>query len=345
MISGYEHNGFADRAIEVFVEMRKGVVPDSVTLVGVLAACSQSASLGLGKWADGNQLAGRVLPQKVCNVNDASWLSNFTSQHVFSTASSGVMNNGNYAGRTYADFSIFKGKAALLVSPVPPKFSKIDVLSPPEALSVFIFISPTRPSPVLSPHEALSIFIFISPIRPSPVTRANSSSFASLQKTIFALALALTTTENGLTGDEYEDVKTRTGEEAYEEKMFALSATEVGSLISLGPTDSCEFLHDPSMKSSLEGQVKKTLTVSPIHDSGGYFFNLSVLNSAQKTTERFSVPVTKAEFAVMRTAFGFALPHIMGWDRVVTPQFVNTSNSAQLKEPTMRLTPDFEWGR
>ncbi|XP_020249204.1 single-stranded DNA-bindig protein WHY2, mitochondrial-like [Asparagus officinalis] len=316
-----------------------------------------------------NQLAGRVLPQKVCNVNDASWLSNFTSQHVFSTASSGVMNNGNYAGRTYADFSIFKGKAALLVSPVPPKFSKIDsgiskienkqliksqieikyqkaqVLSPPEALSVFIFISPTRPSPVLSPHEALSIFIFISPIRPSPVTRANSSSFASLQKTIFALALALTTTENGLTGDEYEDVKTRTGEEAYEEKMFALSATEVGSLISLGPTDSCEFLHDPSMKSSLEGQVKKTLTVSPIHDSGGYFFNLSVLNSAQKTTERFSVPVTKAEFAVMRTAFGFALPHIMGWDRVVTPQFVNTSNSAQLKEPTMRLTPDFEWGR
>lgn len=33
---------------------------------------------------------------------------------------------------------------------------------------------------------------------------------------------------------------------------FALSATEVGSLISLSPTESCEFFHDPSMKSRLD---------------------------------------------------------------------------------------------
>ena len=50
MISGYEQNGFADRAIEVFYMMRKeNIEPDSVTLVGVLAACSQTGALGLGR--------------------------------------------------------------------------------------------------------------------------------------------------------------------------------------------------------------------------------------------------------------------------------------------------------
>lgn len=35
-------------------------------------------------------------------------------------------------------------------------------------------------------------------------------------------------------------------------QCFALSPTEVGSLVSLGSSDSCEFFHDPSMKSRLE---------------------------------------------------------------------------------------------
>ena len=37
----------------------------------------------------------------------------------------------------------------------------------------------------------------------------------------------------------------------------------------------------------------------------------AVLNSAQKTTERFSVPVTKAEFTVMRTACGVSLQKLI----------------------------------
>nr|AIP90103.1 whirly transcription factor domain-containing protein [Musa AB Group] len=57
-------------------------------------------------------------------------------------------------------------------------------------------------------------------------------------------------------------------------QVFALSATEVGSLIGLGPAESCEFLHDPSMKSSLEGQVKKSLSISPLGNDNGYFLNL-----------------------------------------------------------------------
>lgn len=227
------------------------------------------------------QLTRNLLTDKVGDVGDASRLSNFTSRFGFSTARSDIMN-GNYSGRAYADFSIYKGKAALSVSPVLPKFSKLD------------------------------------------------SGFSKVEKKGVVMLKFLP----AIGPRKYDNEK---------KQHFALSATEVGSLISLGPTESCEFFHDPSMKSSLEGQVKKTLAVSPINDGSGYFFNLSVLNSAQKTTERISVPVTKAEFAVMRTAFGFALPHIMGWDRLVTPQL--SSAPSQMKAPEMGLSPDFEWGR
>lgn len=127
-------------------------------------------------------------------------------------------------------------------------------------------------------------------------------------------------------------------------QFFALSATEVGCLISLGPNESCEFFHDPSMKSSLEGQIKKTLSISPLSDGGGYMFNLSVMNSAQKTNERFTLPVTKAEFSVIRTAFGFALPHIMGWDRIIGPRHGRTEHG-HFKHSEIRIDPDSEWER
>ncbi|KAI8568631.1 hypothetical protein RHMOL_Rhmol02G0215500 [Rhododendron molle] len=103
------------------------------------------------------------------------------------------------------------------------------------------------------------------------------------------------------------------GERKYDwekRQRFALSATEVGSLISLASKDSCEFFHDPSMLSSNAGQVRKTLSVKP--NDSGYFISLSVVNNIQKTNDRFSVPVTSAEFAVMRTAFSV-------WQTVLLP--------------------------
>ncbi|XP_042390048.1 single-stranded DNA-binding protein WHY2, mitochondrial-like isoform X2 [Zingiber officinale] len=84
-------------------------------------------------------------------------------------------------------------------------------------------------------------------------------------------------------------------------QVFALSPTEAGNLIALGPDESCEFLHDPSLKSSLEGQVRKSLQVSPSANDKGYFLNLMVANKIQNTNERLSISVTKAEFAVIRT--------------------------------------------
>ncbi|XP_006646903.1 single-stranded DNA-binding protein WHY2, mitochondrial [Oryza brachyantha] len=126
-------------------------------------------------------------------------------------------------------------------------------------------------------------------------------------------------------------------------QIFALSPTEVGSLISLGPAESCEFFHDPSMKSSHEGQVKKSLSVTPLGNDSGYFLNITVLNNLQKTTERLSLPITKAEFAVMRTTLSFALPHILGWDQVLTNH--HPSPPAASKPRAERPHPDSEWER
>ncbi|CAA2987124.1 single-stranded DNA-bindig WHY2, mitochondrial isoform X2 [Olea europaea subsp. europaea] len=135
------------------------------------------------------------------------------------------------------------------------------------------------------------------------------------------------------------------GERKYDwdkKQTFALSATEVGSLISLGPKDSCEFFHDPSMLSSNAGQVRKSLSIKAHDNAGGYFISLNVVNNILKTNDRFVVPVTTAEFAVMRTAFNFALPHIMGWDR-----YTNQPPKSVDENPP-RLASEFmatEWNR
>ncbi|GER46864.1 single-stranded DNA-binding protein WHY2 [Striga asiatica] len=137
------------------------------------------------------------------------------------------------------------------------------------------------------------------------------------------------------------------GERKYnweKKQKFALSATEVGSLISLGVKDSCEFFHDPAMKSSNAGQVRKTLSVKAQPDGSGYFISLSVVNNILKTNDRFVIPVTCAEFAVMRTAFTFALPHIMGWDRL-TNQPLEFAASKSTPAVAVADLQNSEWDR
>ncbi|KAB5563914.1 hypothetical protein DKX38_003968 [Salix brachista] len=135
------------------------------------------------------------------------------------------------------------------------------------------------------------------------------------------------------------------GERKYDHEKrqkFALSATEVGSLLSMGPKDSCEFFHDPSMLSSNAGQVRKNLSIKPHSDGSGYFISLSVANNILKTAERFTVPVTTAEFTVLKTACSFALPHIMGWDRLTTPVPGTLASKLSKVDPQM---PDLEWDK
>ncbi|XP_038891064.1 single-stranded DNA-binding protein WHY2, mitochondrial [Benincasa hispida] len=112
------------------------------------------------------------------------------------------------------------------------------------------------------------------------------------------------------------------GERKYDwtkKQLFALSPTEVGTLISLGPRDSCEFFHDPGMLSSSAGQVRKSLTIKAHADGNGYFISLNVVNNSENTKNFLSVPFTAGEFSVMKTACSFVLPHILGWDQLKKP--------------------------
>ncbi|XP_065626527.1 single-stranded DNA-binding protein WHY2, mitochondrial-like [Quercus suber] len=127
--------------------------------------------------------------------------------------------------------------------------------------------------------------------------------------------------------------------------MFALSPTEVGSMISLGPKDSCEFFHDPSMLSSNAGQVRKSLTIKAHADGTGYLISLNVVNNILKTKEFFTVPVTTAEFAVMKTACSFALPHILGWDRLTNHPSRDSRRTVGLPSKVDPQFLDSEWDK
>ncbi|XP_048335970.2 single-stranded DNA-binding protein WHY2, mitochondrial [Ziziphus jujuba] len=135
------------------------------------------------------------------------------------------------------------------------------------------------------------------------------------------------------------------GERKYDRErrqVFSLSATEVGSLISLGADESCEFFHDPSMLTSNAGQVRKSLSIKPHGNGSGYFIALSVVNNLLKSKDNLGVPVTTAEFAVMKTACSFALPHIMGWDRLTNKMPRGTEGQTSMID---RQALSLEWDK
>jgi hypothetical protein len=202
-----------------------------------------------------NQLSEKLLYGKAGDVKDASWLHAFTSRAGISTARESSAPKGYIADRIFAPFSVYKGKAALSVTPILPTFTKL-----------------------------------------------NSGTLVVDRRGVMLLKFLPAIGER-----KYDNEK---------RQVFALSATEVGSLISLGSKDSCEFFHDPSMLSSNAGQVRKSLSIKHHADGTGYLISLNVVNNILKTKEFFTVPVTTAEFAVMKTACSFALPHILGWDRL-----------------------------
>ncbi|KAJ4973681.1 hypothetical protein NE237_006855 [Protea cynaroides] len=62
------------------------------------------------------------------------------------------------------------------------------------------------------------------------------------------------------------------------------------------------------IKSSEEGKVWKLLKAEPLPDGSGHFFNLSVQNKILNVDENIYIPITKAEFTVLVSAFNFILP-------------------------------------
>ncbi|XP_011621001.1 single-stranded DNA-binding protein WHY2, mitochondrial isoform X1 [Amborella trichopoda] len=227
-------------------------------------------------------LTFKQLPAKaVCT--DIPCLYHRTSRVGISTVSGDLGINGSLC-KLSVPYCIFKGKAALKMDPIGPKFSKLN----PDSMRI-----ERRGCVLLTFFPAIGV-------------------------------------------RKYDWQK---------RQIFALSATEVGSVISLGPTDSCEFFHDPSLKKSDEGQVRKSLHIAPNSDNSGHFFNLQVTNAIQKTMDRLSVPVAKAELSVMQSAFSFILPHLMGWDRIANPMMRLAPEN--LPSPNIvRLPPsEVEWDR
>lgn len=204
----------------------------------------------------------------------------------YSTSAQHVPSDGSLSDRVYADYVIYKGKAALAATPILPRLINLDF------------------GRGMKLDRRGSVLLKFTPA---------------------------------------------VGEHKYgweKSQLFSLSAPEVGSFLSLGPNDSCEFFHDPSMKSSNAGQVRKTLSIKSHADATGYMMTLTVVNNILKSTERVSVPVTTAEFAVLRAAFSFVLPHILGWGHHISrPSRITEEN--QSKAPS-KAEPEHaysEWER
>ncbi|XP_039037019.1 single-stranded DNA-binding protein WHY2, mitochondrial-like [Hibiscus syriacus] len=230
-----------------------------------------SKTLLSGKWGDSR---GALCPQ------------GFEPRAAFSTSIHGFAATGNSSAnaRVFAPYTIYKGKAALSVSPLLPTFSKID-----------------------SANGGLR------------VDRRGSMMLTFLPAI----------------GERKYDWEKR--------QKFALSPTEVGSLISMGAHDASEFYHDPAMKSSNAGQVSKKLFIKALDGGNGYMVSLTVTNNILKSIERINVPVTTAEFAVLKTACSFALPHIIGWDRLTNQSHKFIEGSPPKVNPKQHL--DLEWDR
>ncbi|XP_062233625.1 single-stranded DNA-binding protein WHY1, chloroplastic-like [Phragmites australis] len=124
-------------------------------------------------------------------------------------------------------------------------------------------------------------------------------------------------------------------------QVFSLSVWEIGTLLTLGPTDSCEFFHDPFKGRSEEGKVRKVLKVEPTPDGNGRFFNLSVQNRLLNIDESIYIPITKGEFAVIVSTFNYIIPHLMGWS--VFTSSIKPEDSRPYNRP--QSTPEYEWRR
>ncbi|KAF8087338.1 hypothetical protein N665_0588s0007 [Sinapis alba] len=126
-------------------------------------------------------------------------------------------------------------------------------------------------------------------------------------------------------------------------QVFSLSVSEIGTLVSLGPRESCEFFHDPNKGKSDEGKVRKVLKVEPLPDGSGHFFNLSVQNKLLNVDESIYIPITRAEFTVLVSAFNFVLPYLIGWHAFansIKPEETNRTNNA-----SPNYGGDYEWNR
>ncbi|XP_020217545.1 single-stranded DNA-binding protein WHY1, chloroplastic [Cajanus cajan] len=133
-----------------------------------------------------------------------------------------------------------------------------------------------------------------------------------------------------------------------QKEVFALSVSEMATLINLGSRDSCEFLHETMKPKSDEYEVRKVLKVEPVLDASGHLISLSVqkkhenenMNEIEKS---IFIPVVRAELAVLRSTFNYIMPYLLGWNafaNTIKPEVYNRVNSTN-----PRYRANDEWNR
>ncbi|CAN8305229.1 unnamed protein product [Cochlearia groenlandica] len=210
--------------------------------------------------------------------------------------------------RYYVGHSIYKGKAALTVDPRAPEFVALDSGAFKLSKDGFLLLQFAPAAGVRqydwTKKQVLGSYLF--------------TSYVSLSRIWLSICRML--------------------------QVFSLSVTEIGTLVSLGPRESCEFFHDPAKGKSDEGKVRKVLKVEPLPDGSGHFFNLSVQNKLMNVDESIYIPITRAEFAVLASVFNFVLPYLIGWNAFANSIKPEDSNRAN-NNASPNYGGDYEWNR
>ncbi|KAF2552219.1 hypothetical protein F2Q68_00036144 [Brassica cretica] len=157
-------------------------------------------------------------------------------------------------------------------------------------------------------------------------------------------------------------------------QVFSLSVTEIGNVVSLGPRESCvqnkllnvdESVYIPITKaefavlisafnfilphligwqafaSSIKPEDSNRLNNASPKYGGDYEW--SVQNKLLNVDESVYIPITKAEFAVLISAFNFILPHLIGWQAFASS--IKPEDSNRLNNASPKYGGDYEWSR
>ena len=93
---------------------------------------------------------------------------------------------------------------------------------------------------------------------------------------------------------------------------IGLNEHEIGKLMLGLKGNTQKFYHDTNKGKAGEGEIVKTLQISPTQDGSKLFVNLSAsIKGEQLKIE--GVPVEKEEAAALHALLSVALPRILGW--------------------------------
>ncbi|GAY36578.1 hypothetical protein CUMW_023080 [Citrus unshiu] len=124
-------------------------------------------------------------------------------------------------------------------------------------------------------------------------------------------------------------------------QVFSLSVTEIGSLVALGARESCEFFHDPFKgKRSLPGKIFPVLDIIKLESCEVL---CCVQNKLINLDESIYIPVTRAEYTVLVSAFNFILPYLLGWHAYAST--IRADDTARTNNANPRYGGDYEWNR